>query len=154
MLDQVLGLFALTPDHDLDLMKPGQDLTDITSNVLLGLRGVLAEEKPDVVLVHGDTTTTMAASLAAFYAKIPVAHVEAGLRSGKRYSPWPEEGNRKLTGALAELHFAPTEVSRGNLLAEGIASEKIHVTGNTVIDANPNSAAAVTRITMGTGVRS
>ncbi|WP_265529474.1 non-hydrolyzing UDP-N-acetylglucosamine 2-epimerase [Sphingomicrobium marinum] len=135
MLDQVLGLFALTPDHDLDLMKPGQDLTDITSNVLLGLRGVLEAEKPDVVLVHGDTTTTMAASLAAFYAKIPVAHVEAGLRTGNRYSPWPEEINRKVAGAVTSIHFAPTERAQQNLLVEAVPADEILVTGNTVIDA-------------------
>ncbi|QKE65447.1 UDP-N-acetylglucosamine 2-epimerase (non-hydrolyzing) [Aquipseudomonas campi] len=135
MLDQVLDLFGLVPDFDLNIMKHGQDLTDVASAILLGMREVLREFKPDVVLVHGDTATTFAASVAAYYQQIPVAHVEAGLRTGDIYSPWPEEGNRKLTGALAQLHFAPTETSRGNLLREGIQSESIVVTGNTVIDA-------------------
>jgi UDP-N-acetylglucosamine 2-epimerase (non-hydrolysing) len=135
MLDQVLNLFGIVPDYDLNLMKPGQDLTDITSNVLLAMRQVLDEFAPDVVLVHGDTTTTFAASLAAYYKKIPVAHVEAGLRTGNIYSPWPEEMNRKLTGSIAAFHFAPTETSRSNLLRESIAAESIHVTGNSVIDA-------------------
>ncbi|WJH56515.1 UDP-N-acetylglucosamine 2-epimerase (non-hydrolyzing) [Ectopseudomonas guguanensis] len=135
MLDQVLDLFELAPDFDLNIMKPGQDLTDVTSAILLGMREVFANFKPDVVLVHGDTATTFAASVAAYYQQIPVAHVEAGLRTGNIYSPWPEEGNRKLTGALAVLHFAPTETSRGNLLREGVSSESIVVTGNTVIDA-------------------
>ncbi|MFN3767596.1 MAG: non-hydrolyzing UDP-N-acetylglucosamine 2-epimerase [Ectopseudomonas guguanensis] len=135
MLDQVLDLFELAPDFDLNIMKPGQDLTDVTSAILLGMREVFANFKPDVVLVHGDTATTFAASVAAYYQQIPVAHVEAGLRTGNIYSPWPEEGNRKLTGALAALHFAPTETSRGNLLREGVSSESIVVTGNTVIDA-------------------
>ncbi len=135
MLDQVLDLFGLRPDFDLDLMKPGQDLTDITSNVLLGLRGVFREWTPDLVLVHGDTTTTLAASLAAYYAKVRVGHVEAGLRTFNKHSPWPEEINRTLTGHLADLHFAPTEKARANLLREGVAAESIHVTGNTVIDA-------------------
>lgn len=135
MLDQVLHLFDIQPDFDLNLMKPGQDLYDITSGVLLGLKGVLTQWRPDAVLVHGDTSTTFAASLAAFYQRIPVGHVEAGLRTGNLYSPWPEEANRKLTSALTKWHFAPTSTSRANLLAEGIAPETIHVTGNTVIDA-------------------
>lgn len=135
MLDQVLELFAINPNYDLDIMKPGQDLTDVTCAILQGLKGVLDDVKPDIVLVHGDTATTLAASLAAYYQKIPVAHVEAGLRTGNLYSPWPEEGNRKLAGALAALHFAPTQSSRQNLLNEGVACDRIHVTGNTVIDA-------------------
>lgn len=135
MLDQVLDLFDLVPDFDLNIMKPGQDLTDVTSSILLGMREVLATFKPDVVLVHGDTATTFAAGIAAYYQQIPVAHVEAGLRTGNIYSPWPEEGNRKLTGAIATLHFAPTETSSSNLLREGVASDSIVVTGNTVIDA-------------------
>ncbi|MGE8319965.1 MAG: non-hydrolyzing UDP-N-acetylglucosamine 2-epimerase [Comamonas sp.] len=135
MLDQVLSLFEIEPEFDLDLMKPGQDLTDITAGVLQGMRGILAQWRPDAVLVHGDTSTTLAASLAAFYQRIPVGHVEAGLRTGNLYSPWPEEANRKLTGTLARWHFAPTEASRNNLLAEGVAPASIHVTGNTVIDA-------------------
>lgn len=135
MLDQVLELFDLTPDYDLDLMQPGQDLYDITSRALLGLRDVYQEAKPDLVLVHGDTTTTFAASLAAFYQRIAVGHVEAGLRTGDIYSPWPEEINRKLTGALTRLHFAPTEKSSNNLLAEGVDEATVSVTGNTVIDA-------------------
>ena len=135
MLDQVLSLFGIVPEYDLDLMKPGQDLTDITANVLTALRGVLEDFLPDVVLVHGDTTTTFAASLAAYYMKIPVAHVEAGLRTGNPYSPWPEEMNRKLAGAIAAFHFAPTANSRDNLLRESVQAESIFVTGNTVIDA-------------------
>jgi len=135
MLDQVLELFELTPDYDLKIMKPGQDLTDVTVAILQGLKAVLAEFKPDIVLVHGDTATTFATSLAAYYQQIPVGHVEAGLRTGNLYSPWPEEANRKLTGALSQLHFAPTSQSQANLLAEGVAGESIHVTGNTVIDA-------------------
>lgn len=135
MLDQVLDLFAISPDYDLDLMRPGQDLTDITAKVLTGLRPVLQEFAPELVLVHGDTTTTMAATLAAYYERIAVGHVEAGLRTGNIYSPWPEEVNRKVTGAIAELHFAPTELARSRLLAEGIPTKRIHVTGNTVIDA-------------------
>ncbi|MDB5777784.1 MAG: hypothetical protein JWP79_2500 [Polaromonas sp.] len=135
MLDQVLNLFDIEPDYDLNLMKPGQDLHDITSGVLMGLKSVLSEWRPDVVLVHGDTSTTFAAALAAFYQRIPVGHVEAGLRTGDLYSPWPEEANRKLTSSLAQWHFAPTDTSRNNLLKEGIASENIYVTGNTVIDA-------------------
>lgn len=135
MLDQVLGLFSITPDYDLKIMKPGQDLTDVTTAILQGLKAVLSEFKPDIVLVHGDTATTFAASLAAYYQQIPVAHVEAGLRTGNLYSPWPEEGNRKLTGALAKLNFAPTETSRDNLRREGVNPANIVVTGNTVIDA-------------------
>lgn len=141
MLDQVLDLFGITPDFDLNIMKPGQDLTDITTAILQGLKTLLAEEKPDVVLVHGDTATTFAATLAAYYQQIPVGHVEAGLRTGNLYSPWPEEGNRKLTGTLATYHFAPTPASRQNLLNEGVADEAIHVTGNTVIDALLNVVA-------------
>ena len=135
MLDQVLELFELVPDHDLNIMKPGQDLTDVTTAILQGMKEVLEEFKPDIVLVHGDTSTTLSATLAAYYQQIPVGHVEAGLRTGNLYSPWPEEANRKLTGALAELHFAPTDRSRQNLLEEGVAPTKVHVTGNTVIDA-------------------
>lgn len=135
MLDQVLQLFEIAPDYDLNIMKPGQDLTDITCRILSGLKAVFADFKPDVVLVHGDTATTMATSLAAFYHRIPVGHVEAGLRTGNLYSPWPEEANRKIAGHLAMYHFAPTENSRHNLLKESIADENIFVTGNTVIDA-------------------
>lgn len=135
MLDQVLSLFDIVPDYDLNLMKPGQDLYDITSKVLLGLRDVLKEFQPDLVLVHGDTATTFAASLAAFYQQIPVGHVEAGLRTGNLYSPWPEEANRVLTGRLAHWHFAPTERNQNALLAEKVLAERIIVTGNTVIDA-------------------
>ncbi|MGG4608208.1 non-hydrolyzing UDP-N-acetylglucosamine 2-epimerase [Providencia sp. Me31A] len=135
MLDQVLKLFEIVPDYDLNIMKPGQDLTDITCRILEGLKGVFADFQPDVVLVHGDTATTMATSLAAFYHHIPVGHVEAGLRTGDLYSPWPEEGNRKIAGHLAKYHFAPTENSRQNLLHESIPDNHIFVTGNTVIDA-------------------
>lgn len=135
MLDQVLALFEITPDYDLNIMKSGQDLYDVTSSVLLGMRSVLAESQPDIVLVHGDTATTFAASLAAFYARIPVGHVEAGLRTQDLYSPWPEEANRQLTGRLAQWHFAPTKRNRRDLLAEGVSDESILVTGNTVIDA-------------------
>jgi len=135
MLDQVLKLFDIVPEHDLNIMKPGQDLFDITSHILQGLKGVLQQEKPDLVLVHGDTTTTLAASLAAYYARVPVGHVEAGLRTGNKHAPFPEEMNRTLTGALADIHFAPTPASRDNLLREGVAADAIHVTGNTVIDA-------------------
>lgn len=135
MLDQVLDLFDIKPDFDLNLMKAGQDLTDISTNVLLGMREVLRTWRPDLVLVHGDTTTTLAASLAAYYEKIEVGHIEAGLRTGNIYSPWPEEMNRHLTGAIASLHFAPTQLARENLLHEGIVSKNILVTGNTVIDA-------------------
>ena len=135
MLDQVLELFEIKPDYDLNIMRPGQTLTDITSNILKGMESVLQEYKPDAVLVHGDTTTTLATTLASFYQQIPVGHVEAGLRTGNLYSPWPEEGNRKLAGALAHWHFAPTAQSKANLLVEGIKEERILVTGNTVIDA-------------------
>ncbi|WP_176012073.1 non-hydrolyzing UDP-N-acetylglucosamine 2-epimerase [Victivallis sp. Marseille-Q1083] len=135
MLDQVLHLFEITPDYDLNIMKSGQDLYDVTSRVLLGMREVLLQAKPDVVLVHGDTTTSTAAALAAFYQRIPVGHVEAGLRTHNIYSPWPEEMNRQLTGRIAGYHFAPTPLSKQNLLAEGVTDEKIFVTGNTVIDA-------------------
>lgn len=135
MLDQVLRIFDIVPDHDLNIMKQGQDLYDVTARVLVGMRDVLREEKPDVVLVHGDTTTSTAAALAAFYQQIPVGHVEAGLRTRNIYSPWPEEMNRQLTGRIASYHFAPTPLSRQNLLNEGIEDNKITVTGNTVIDA-------------------
>lgn len=135
MLDQVLALFDLRPDFDLNIMKPRQDLTDVVTAILQGLKDVLATFKPDVVLVHGDTATTFAATLAAYFQQIPVAHVEAGLRTGNIYSPWPEEANRKLTGALANLHLAPTDRSRDNLLREGVPESQIMVTGNTVIDA-------------------
>lgn len=135
LLDQVLDLFAIRPEFDLNIMKPGQDLTDVTTAILQGMKGVFSQFKPDVVLVHGDTATTLATTLAAYYQQIPVAHVEAGLRTGNLYSPWPEEANRKLTGALAALHFAPTETSRQNLLREGVSGEWITVTGNTIIDA-------------------
>lgn len=135
MLDQVLDMFEIVPDYDLNLMKPGQDLYDITANVLLGMKDVLSDYQPDVVLVHGDTTTTSATSLAAFYQKIKVGHVEAGLRTGNMYSPWPEEANRQITGVLASYHFAPTTTSRDNLLRENKNESDILVTGNTVIDA-------------------
>lgn len=135
MLDQVLALFQIKPEFDLNLMKPGQDLTDITSGVLHGLREVFNEWRPDVVLVHGDTSTTLAASLASFYQRIPVGHVEAGLRTGNLYSPWPEEANRRLTGMLAQWHFAPTNTSKTNLQREHVGEAQITVTGNTVIDA-------------------
>lgn len=151
MLDQVLDLFAIKPEYDLDIMKPGQSLTDVTCNVLQGLAPVLAEFRPDVVLVHGDTTTTMAASLAAYYQKIAVGHVEAGLRTGNIYAPWPEEMNRRLAGGIATWHFAPTERSRENLLREGMAPEAITVTGNTVIDA---LLAVVEKIRNDAGLRS
>ena len=135
MLDQVLELFGITPDYDLNIMKAGQDLTGVTTAILQGIKPVLADFKPDVVLVHGDTATTFATSLAAYYQQIPIAHVEAGLRTNNLYSPWPEEGNRRLTGALAALHFAPTTTSRENLLREGTDPMHIFTTGNTVIDA-------------------
>ena len=135
MLDQVLQLFEITPDYDLDLMRPGQTLPQLTSNILMGMDEVLADYNPDWVLVHGDTSTTLATSLSAYYRQVGVAHVEAGLRTHNLYSPWPEEGNRQITGRLAGLHFAPTEESRINLLNEGVGADKIHVTGNTVIDA-------------------
>lgn len=135
MLDQVLHIFDIQPDYDLNIMKQGQDLYDVTSKVLLGMRDVLKEVHPDVVLVHGDTTTSTAAALAAFYQQIPVGHVEAGLRTHNIYSPWPEEMNRQITGRIATYHFSPTLLSRKNLLAEGVKEEQITVTGNTVIDA-------------------
>jgi UDP-N-acetylglucosamine 2-epimerase (non-hydrolysing) len=135
MLDQVLELFEITPDHDLNIMKSGQTLPEITSKVIMELTPVLKSFKPDIVLVHGDTATTFAASLAAYYEKIQVGHIEAGLRTGDVYSPWPEEGNRKLTSVIAHLHFAPTKTSKQNLLQENIESDKIIVTGNTVVDA-------------------
>ncbi|WP_077285853.1 non-hydrolyzing UDP-N-acetylglucosamine 2-epimerase [Cognaticolwellia aestuarii] len=138
MLDQVLELFEITPDYDLNLMKPGQDLTDITCGILTGLKPILADFKPDYVLVHGDTATTLSTTLAAYYQKIKVGHVEAGLRTGNIYSPWPEEGNRRLTGTIADLHFAPTESSKQNLLKENTVPDKVIVTGNTVIDALHN----------------
>ena len=135
MLDQVLDIFDIKPDYDLNIMKQGQDLYDVTARVLTGMRDVLVESKPDVVLVHGDTTTSTAAALAAFYQQIPVGHVEAGLRTHNIYSPWPEEMNRQITGRIATYDFAPTPLSRENLLAEGVDDAKITVTGNTVIDA-------------------
>jgi UDP-N-acetylglucosamine 2-epimerase (non-hydrolysing) len=135
MLDQVLELFEIQPDFDLNVMRPGQDLAGVTSAILEGLKPVLASFQPDVMLVHGDTATTLASTLAAFYHRIPVGHVEAGLRTGDLLAPWPEEGNRKVTGALAAIHFAPTSASRANLVREGVPPERIVVTGNTVIDA-------------------
>lgn len=135
MLDQVLNLFEIVPDFDLNIMRPKQDLTDVTTSVLIGMRDVLRGWRPDYVLVHGDTTTSFASSLAAYFEKINVAHVEAGLRTGNIYSPWPEELNRKLTGSISRLHFAPTEAAKHNLLREGISPSDIVVTGNTVIDA-------------------
>lgn len=135
MLDQVLNIFGIKPDYDLNIMKQGQDLYDVTARVLVGMRDVLKEVQPDIVLVHGDTTTSTAAALAAFYQQIPVGHVEAGLRTHNIYSPWPEEMNRQITGRIATYHFAPTPLSEQNLLAENVKGENIHVTGNTVIDA-------------------
>jgi UDP-N-acetylglucosamine 2-epimerase (non-hydrolysing) len=135
MLDQVLDIFEIKPDFDLNLMAPGQDLSDITSKVVLGMRSVFKVWHPDMILVHGDTTTTLAASMAAYYAKVKVAHVEAGLRTNNKYSPWPEEMNRRQVGVITDVHFAPTETARLNLLREGVADSAIHVTGNTVIDA-------------------
>jgi len=135
MLDQVLDLFTITPDYDLNIMKPGQDLYDITSNILLKIKPVLEGFKPDIVLVHGDTATTFATSLAAYYQKIKIGHVEAGLRTGDLHSPWPEEGNRRLTGVLTDYHFSPTNTSKNNLLNEGVNKSSVFVTGNTVIDA-------------------
>lgn len=134
MLDQVLGFFSITPDYDLDIMEAGQTLAGVTARILTELTKVLEIEKPDLVLVHGDTNTTLSASLASFYQKIPVGHVEAGLRTGNIYSPWPEEANRKLTGSLASFHFAPTEKAKNNLLIENVDEKNIYVTGNTVID--------------------
>jgi UDP-N-acetylglucosamine 2-epimerase (non-hydrolysing) len=135
MLDQVLKLFGIVPDYDLDLMQPNQTLDGLTARALTGVGGVLDQERPDVVLVHGDTSTTLAASLAAFYRKLPVGHVEAGLRSGSMFAPWPEEMNRRVATLATRFHFAPTEGSKANLLAEGVPEDHIHVTGNTVIDA-------------------
>ena len=135
MLDQVLQLFHIQPDYDLNIMSPAQTLFDITSRALLGLKDAIADARPDMILVHGDTTTTFVGALAAYYHQVPVAHVEAGLRTGNKYSPYPEEMNRKLTGALTDLHFPPTQTSRQNLLAEGVDDKNIFVTGNTVIDA-------------------
>lgn len=135
MLDQVLRLFGIQPEHDLNVMTPGQDLFDITANILTGLKPVLAAERPDLVLVHGDTSTTLAASLAAYYMRARVGHVEAGLRTGNKWAPFPEEMNRRITGAVADIHFAPTSAARDNLLREGVPEQAIHVTGNTVIDA-------------------
>ena len=135
MLDQVLRIFDIQPDYDLNIMKQGQDLYDVTAKVLIGMRDVLKETQPDIVLVHGDTTTSTAAALAAFYQQIPVGHVEAGLRTHNIYSPWPEEMNRQITGRIATYHFAPTSLSKDNLLQEGVSEERIIVTGNTVIDA-------------------
>ena len=134
MLDQVLRLFNIRPDYDLNIMRQGQDLYDVTALVLTGMRDVLQEAKPDIVLVHGDTTTSTAAALAAFYGQIPIGHVEAGLRTHNIYSPWPEEMNRQITGRIATWHFAPTALSRNNLLQEGVNADNIHITGNTVID--------------------
>lgn len=135
MLDQVLYLFGITPDYDLDLMQPGQDLSDLTARIIQGLRDLFVDEQFDLVLVHGDTTTCMAASLAAYYARIPVGHVEAGLRTGDKYAPFPEEMNRRLAGAIADIHFAPTARAAANLQQEGVSKERIVITGNTVIDA-------------------
>ena len=135
MLDQVLDLFDLNPEYDLNIMKPGQSLSDVTCNILKGIESILTEFKPNIILVHGDTATTFATSLAAYYQQIPVGHVEAGLRTGNIYSPWPEEANRKLTGAITSLHFAPTETSANNLRLENVHEDRIHITGNTVIDA-------------------
>lgn len=135
MLDQVLDLFGIKPDYDLNIMTSGQTLYDVTTRALMGLKDVMEDAKPDMVLVHGDTTTTFAGALAAFYAQIPVGHVEAGLRTGNKYSPYPEEMNRKLTGSIADMHFSPTSTSKGNLLRENVAEKDILVTGNTVIDA-------------------
>lgn len=135
MLDQVLKLFNIVPDYDLNIMQANQTLFDVSAKALLGLKEIFEKERPDYILVHGDTTTTFIASLAAYYLQIPVGHVEAGLRTFNKYSPFPEEMNRRLTGAIADLHFAPTETARKNLLAEGVAPENIYITGNTVIDA-------------------
>jgi UDP-N-acetylglucosamine 2-epimerase (non-hydrolysing) len=156
MLDQVLGLFDIVPDYDLDVMQAGQDLFDVTSRVLLAMRGVLAQEKPDIVLVQGDTTTCLSAALAAFYAGVPVGHVEAGLRTGDLAAPFPEEANRSLVTRITALHFAPTEQSRENLLAEGVAPDSISVAGNTVIDALlsiRDRAASLTDLPISDGLR-
>ena len=146
MLDQVIDIFEITPDYDLGIMQPGQDLFDITSRALIGLKNVLADAKPDIVLVHGDTTTCFTAALAAFYQQIPVGHVEAGLRTGNMFAPYPEEANRSLVGRLAHMHFAPTILSKENLLKENISERNIWVTGNTVIDALLEISAKVNRI--------
>lgn len=156
MLDQVLGLFGIVPDYDLDVMQPGQDLFDVTSRVLLAMREVLQQDRPDIVLVQGDTTTCLSAGLAAFYAGIPVGHVEAGLRTGDLSAPFPEEANRSLVTRITALHFAPTEQSRENLLAEGVAADSISVTGNTVIDALlsiRDRAAAITEFPISDSLR-
>ncbi len=134
MLDQVLSLYDIQPQYDLDLMRPGQELCELTSNIIVHLQPILVEAKPDIVLVHGDTTTSMAAALMSFYQHVSVGHIEAGLRTHNKYAPFPEEINRKITGALADYHFAPTEIARGNLLSEGVSADRIFVTGNTVID--------------------
>ena len=147
MLDQVLQLFAIKPDYDLNIMTAGQTLYDVTARALAGLKDVLAEAQPDMVLVHGDTTTTFVGALASFYAQIPVGHVEAGLRTGNKFSPYPEEMNRKLTGAIADIHFAPTSTSKNNLLKENIDPAAIVVTGNTVIDALQTTVKADYRFT-------
>ena len=152
MLDQVLRIFDIQPDYDLNIMKQGQDLYDVTARVLTGMRDVLKETRPDIVLVHGDTTTSTAAALAAFYQQIPVGHIEAGLRTHNIYSPWPEEVNRQITGRIATYHFAPTSLSKDNLLQEGISGEQIIVTGNTVIDAL-YMAVSYTHLTMPTNSR-
>jgi UDP-N-acetylglucosamine 2-epimerase (non-hydrolysing) len=146
MLDQILQLFEIIPEYDLDIMKPNQDLYDVTSNVMLGLRGIFKETQPDIVLVHGDTTTTMAASLAAYYQQIDVAHIEAGLRTHDIYSPFPEEINRQITSKIAKYHFAPTRTAKHNLIMEGIKEQAIFVTGNTVIDALLHISAKVDQI--------
>ncbi len=143
MLDQVLELFEITPDYDLDIMKQGQDLYDVTSRILMGMREVFSTNRPDLLLVHGDTSTSTAAALSAFYAHIPVGHVEAGLRTNDIYSPWPEEMNRQITGRIATLHFSPTITSEENLLRENVSAENIVVTGNTVIDALKNVVAKI-----------
>jgi len=135
ILDQVMHLFQIKADYDLNIMKPGQDLFDITCNVLLGLKKIFVQEQPDMVLVHGDTTTTMATALAAFYSQIPIGHVEAGLRTYDKKAPFPEEINRQLTGRMTDFHFAPTQTAQQNLLSEAVPEQTIHVTGNTVIDA-------------------
>jgi UDP-N-acetylglucosamine 2-epimerase (non-hydrolysing) len=135
MLDQAMTIFGITPDYDLNIMRSDQNLTDITCRILTGLREVLNNYKPDIVIVHGDTTTTLSAALAAFYERIPVCHIEAGLRTGNMYSPWPEEMNRRLTSVITTLHFAPTEQAKRNLISEGVKTEQISITGNTVIDA-------------------
>jgi UDP-N-acetylglucosamine 2-epimerase (non-hydrolysing) len=145
MLDQVLNIFGIKPDYDLDIMRPGQDLFDITCSVLQGLKRVMEKEQPDIVLVHGDTSTTMAASIAAYYCRIRVGHVEAGLRTHDKFSPFPEEMNRRVTSVLTDLHFAPTEASRQNLLNEGVAAASIFITGNTVVDSLLEISAKIDR---------